>query len=782
MIKILAIDDINNSLLSLKTIIIENLPDSFIYTTQEEKQITKLALDHDPDVILLNLTNDFIRVCRLLKEDIQLNVIPVVFICADQKDGEKHVNALNAGADAFLTSPVGKTEFLSLMKAMKKVKDAHQYSLQNKLPSSDTSLKKIQKTGINQVGTDDQAGDILIENNMLIRTEELLYKSEQSYRTLFEANPHPMYIFDLESLYFLAVNEKAVQHYGYSREEFLKMTICDIRPKEDIERLLKTVKDAGGGLRNVGVWRHIKKDNQIILVEITSHPIIWQGQQAVAILAHDITERKLAEEDLKMALQQLEFHENNSPLAVIEFNDQYQITKWSKNAESIFGWYAEEVLGKCIGEFKWVHEEDQEKVAQLSAAMLISQKTSNSHTNRNYTKDGSVITCEWYNSAMVGSDGKLISVHSLVLDITDRKQAEESLKDSNDFNKTLLQAIPFGMRIVDEKGNVLFVNEIMEKIFGNETKVKKCWTLFDDARSKCPGCALLSEIRIGETTISESYDFFEDKIFQVSHTGMLFKGEKALLEIFQEITERKKIEAELINAKERAEESDQLKTSFLANMSHEIRTPLNSIIGFSEMLTDPDYDSTQQFHIARIIQSSGNNLLNIINNILDISKIEAGQVQISRKLFTLNKLLVNIEKEYLFKSIEKGLDFIVDVPNPEMEIFILSDEGKIRQVLDIFISNSMKFTKKGSIHIGFNKQDDFIVFSVKDTGIGIPVEFHEKIFERFRQVEAVNTKTHGGNGLGLAISKGLVQLLGGSIWMESEKGKGSTFYFSIPIH
>ncbi|MGE5458458.1 MAG: PAS domain S-box protein, partial [Methanococcaceae archaeon] len=742
---------------------------------------TEKSIEYNPDVILINLNEDTIGICTSLKNDERLKIIPVVFIDTDRTDTDKRVDALKAGADAFLTNPVDKVELITLMRAMKKVKDANAITQEKELAHSEAINKSSEVFKKNQINTLQLSSNLNIENHSLIKTVELLHQSEQSYRNLFEANPHPLFIFDQKTLRFLAVNERMVQHYGYSREEFQNMTICEIRPEEDIERLLDTVKDANYGLRNVGIWRHKKKDNQIIWVEITSHPIIWLGQQAVVILAHDITERKLAEEELKTALQQLEFHENNSPMAVIEFNANFQITKWSKNAKSIFGWSSEEVLGKSIGEFKWVHEEDQERVAMLSAAMMLSDKTSNCHINRNYSKDGSIITCEWYNSAMISSDGKLISVHSLILDITHRKYAEDSLKESNEFNKTLLQSIPFGMRIVDEHGNVLFVNEILERIFGTETKGKKCWTLFND-KTKCPGCLLLSEMAIGKTIISESYELLNDRIFQISHTGMLFKGRKAMLEIFQDITERKRIEAELINAKEKAEESDQLKTSFLANMSHEIRTPLNSIIGFSEMLTDPDYDPTQQFHIARIIHSSGNNLLTIINNILDISKIEAGQVRTNKKLFTVNKLLADIEKDYLFKSIEKGIDFIVDLPNMDEEVFIQSDEAKIRQVLDNFISNSLKFTKRGYIRLGYTKNEDAIEFMVKDSGIGIPVEYHQKIFEHFRQVEAVNTRTHGGNGLGLAISKGLVNILGGDIWMESEKGRGSAFYFSIPIH
>jgi PAS domain S-box-containing protein len=781
MIKILAIDNRKDALTGVIALIIETFPDSLVFVSHEGEQITKQILDHHPDVILTNLNKDSIGICTLLKKDERLKIIPLVFVCADQSEMSKRTEAMDAGADAFLTMPVEKSEVITLIRAMKKVKDANVTAKEKEQVHSDSIIKNSQSIKNNQVTTLQLSGSLNTENPTFINTEELLRLSEQSYRNLFEANPHPIFIFDPQTLRFLAVNEKMIQHYGYSQEEFQDMSICDIRPEEDIERLLAAVKDAKYGLRNVGVWRHKKKNNQIIWVEITSHPIFWLGKDAIVILAHDITERKLAEEELKTVLQQLEFHENNSPMAVIEFNDRFQITKWSKNAKSIFGWSAEEVLGKSIKEFKWVHEADQERVAMLSAAMLASEKTSNCHINRNYTKSGSVITCEWYNSAMIDSNGKLISVHSLILDITNRKQAEDSLSESYEFNKSLLQAIPFGMHIIDEHGNVLFVNEILERTFGTNTKGKKCWTLFKD-KCNCPGCPLLSDIGIGKTIITDSYDIFEGRIFQISHTGMLFNGKKAILEIFQDITERKRIEAELINAKEKAEESDQLKTSFLANMSHEIRTPLNSIIGFSEMLTDPDYDPTQQFHIARIIHSSGNNLLTIINNILDISKIEAGQVQIHKKLFSVNKLLAEIEKDYLFKSIEKGIDFIVDVPGSEEEVLILSDEAKVRQILDNFISNSLKFTKKGYIRIGYTTYDATIEFMVKDSGIGIPVEFHQKIFEHFRQVEAVNTRTHGGNGLGLAISKGLVNCLGGEIWMESEKGKGSAFYFSIPVH
>lgn len=765
----------------MQKIIKDVFPASHILYSLHGKIAVESAVENIPHLILITLKDlKGIATCNLLKQHPATTAIPVVFISMDKADTHIRMQAMNAGAEAFIPEMFDEVELLMVVKTMLKIKSSGKQHNNDPVFFSTMCLEKGHQNEQLKIAANPFLENLPGCNSSMEKTEELLTKSKENYRELFEANPHPMWIYDLETLRFLEVNDMAIHHYGFSREEFLNMTIADIRPKEDLPGLMETFKNAGSGLKKVGVWRHEKKNSQTIWVDITAHPIDWQGRKALVVLAHDVTDSKLAEEDLKAALQQLEFHENNSPMAVIEFNSQFQITKWSENARIIFGWDADEVLGKRIDEMHWVHEEDVQRVADLSADMIASQRTSNCHTNRNYRKDGSVITCEWYNSALINAQGKLISVHSLVMNISEREKAEKSLLESNSLNKSLLQAIPFGMHIVDETGTILFVNEIMEQQIGKMAIGKKCWELYRDNKARCLNCPLPLGITVGEACVSESYNIFGGRVSQISHSGMLFNGKKAMLEIFQDITERKHIEAELIFAKEKAEESDELKTSFLANMSHEIRTPLNSIVGFSEMLTDPDYDPTQQFHIARMINLSGNNLLSIINNILEIARIEAGQVKTEKKLFLVNSLIKQLEKENLFKSIEKGLELILDPENPQEDIYLQSDEGMIKQIMLNFISNALKFTRQGTIMIGFKVINNGIVFSVKDTGIGIAPEYHEKIFEHFRQVEAAYTRKYGGNGLGLSISKGLVNLLGGEIWMQSEKGKGSTFYFSIP--
>jgi hypothetical protein len=251
--------------------------------------------------------------------------------------------------------------------------------------------------------------------------------------------------------------------------------------------------------------------------------------------------------------------------------------------------------------------------------------------------------------------------------------------------------------------------------------------------------------------------------------------------IFQN-EEKEKRAAELTIAKEHAEESDRLKSAFLANMSHEIRTPMNGILGFAEMLKEPKLTGEEQQEYISIIEKSGARMLNIINDIVDISKIESGLMKVNMKESNVNE---QIEYIYTFFKPEvegKGMQLFFKNSLPLKEAILKTDREKVSAIFINLVKNAIKYSDKGSIGLGYEKKGKYLEFFVKDTGIGIPKDRQEAIFDRFVQADIGDKRAFQGAGLGLSISKAYVEMLGGKIWVESEEGKGSTFYFTIPYN
>lgn len=257
------------------------------------------------------------------------------------------------------------------------------------------------------------------------------------------------------------------------------------------------------------------------------------------------------------------------------------------------------------------------------------------------------------------------------------------------------------------------------------------------------------------------------------------------LAVKEDITEKKRNELELIAAKDKAEESDRLKTAFLHNISHEIRTPMNSIVGFSEFLNEPDLLPEQMNEFTGIITNSCHQLLSIIDDIVNIATIEAGQAKIVEKEINLNALLDTLFRQFQPEAQKLDIDFNLSTAFPDSGSDILMDETKLTQIISNLLGNALKFTGKGYIHFGYQMAESqvepkMLEFFVEDSGIGIPDEMQDEIFKRFRQVESSIARKFGGSGLGLSISKAYVELFGGQMWVNSEIGKGSVFYFTIP--
>jgi PAS domain S-box-containing protein len=248
----------------------------------------------------------------------------------------------------------------------------------------------------------------------------------------------------------------------------------------------------------------------------------------------------------------------------------------------------------------------------------------------------------------------------------------------------------------------------------------------------------------------------------------------------EDITARKKMEQDLIVARNKAEESDRLKTAFLQNMSHEIRTPLNAICGFSELLLSSDPSLKKQEYFASIIQNSSRQLLSILNDIFTISSLQTNQEMLNIQHFNVNEIIDELREIYQKQLKDKDVSIIVRKAITEGQAIISTDRTKLTQILINLINNATKFTSKGSIEFGYSIKSDTTEFFVKDSGIGIHPDHHKIIFERFRQADNSIRKNYGGSGLGLSIAKGYIDLLKGRIWVESKPNEGAVFRFTIP--
>ena len=290
-------------------------------------------------------------------------------------------------------------------------------------------------------------------------------------------------------------------------------------------------------------------------------------------------------------------------------------------------------------------------------------------------------------------------------------------------------------------------------------------------------------MKFGEHTKFESFITRKDKSTypaEINLVKIMLKDRPIILGFARDVTERKKYEAELEKAIEKAEESDRLKSAFLANMSHEIRTPLNGILGFADMLKNRELSETKRNHFIEIIQEGGQHLLQIVNDIIDISKIEARQIRINETENNINDLLIELFAFYEPIARKNNINLYFQKNLTDSQAKVYTDFVKLKQILQNLLSNAVKFTHEGYIKFGYTLRGKFLEFFVEDTGIGIDGNLHDCIFERFRQGDNSPSREYGGTGLGLSIAKAYIQEMGGNIWLSSKPENGTTFYFTIP--
>ncbi len=380
-------------------------------------------------------------------------------------------------------------------------------------------------------------------------------------------------------------------------------------------------------------------------------------------------------------------------------------------------------------------------------------------------------------------------IQEICRDITERKQAEETLRVSEERFRKIFEESPISIAMTGKDMAIIRANSAFCKMLGyREDEVKlvplRNFTHPDYVSDNDVG---MLRLVARETPVYHTENRFvrnDGSVIWGSTTISIIRNNNDEVQYFlvmiEDITQRKKAESELIAAKEKAEESDRLKTAFLHNVSHEIRTPMNAIIGFSALLNEPDTTAEERKQFIDIIFQSGSQLLSIINDIVDIANIESGQVKLNIKEMNLNASMRSLYEQFSYKEKSDILKISLKTGLTDEKAVILTDGTKVIQILSNLINNATKFTSTGSVSFGYAVKNGNLEFFVKDTGIGIPKEHHEKIFERFFQVDNVISRKFGGTGLGLSICKAYVELLGGKIWVRSEPGNGTDFRFTLP--
>ncbi len=674
--------------------------------------------------------------------------------------------------------------------------------------------------------------------------EEALKESVQLFKGLFNASPDAIVLIDPHhptiSWPIVDCNEASCRMNGYTREEMIGQSIDLLNESVGNPEERKNYYNE---LKKEGIFHtetfHRHKDGHIFPVEISTSAIVIGGREMVLGIDRDITERKLAETALKESEDRYRSFISQVSEGVYRFECDQPMDINMPLEEQVDFIYDHMFIAECNDAFLKMYG-IKDRNDMIGKGHLDFHGGRNNPVNRGtlvtFVRNGyrieNAMTEETNpqgqtiyisnNSLGIIENNKLVRMWGTQIDITEKIRADKvqqvlyaisnaalSSSDLSDLIEfisdelgNLLDSTNFFIAFYDEETNML--STIYEK---DEKDVLQTWSAEKSATGyvvRNQKSLLLREPEIKELVESGEIEiygtpskvwigvplFAENKaigaivVQNYDNPDAYTEKDKLMLEFISHqvsiCVERKKAEQELNTAVIKAQESDRLKSAFLANMSHEIRTPLNSIIGFSDLLLDSNFDEEQKKSFAENISLSGNGLLAIINDIMDLSKIETGQVQIYKTRFAINHLVRDIQREYSFKALQKGIELRIDSLNPKEEIIIESDENKLRQVLINFVSNALKFTGHGFIEIGIRDQGDSVYVQVKDTGIGIPEEYHDKVFERFRQVESAESRKYGGNGLGLAISKSLVEILGGEMGMESVYGSGSIFYFTLP--
>ncbi len=704
------------------------------------------------DLFVININDNCLGICQNIKKNKKITHIPIISLVND-------VNNIDCESDLIVGSSISDIEFLYQLKTMIRMK------------LIDDELKKEK---------------ILLELKVKDRTNELENKAER-LRITFNSIGDGVIVTNEKGI-IISANPIALKLCEYETDEMIGNHIDKVFNIYQLGKKINIFEEISLNINDFfSIDNCILKTNtnKELIISNSASPMFNKSKNlmGVVIVFKDNTEEHNRKIELIDNIEKLRRAELFSKSGHWELHlDNLMITA-SRGAQELYETYITEIPYEDI---KGIPLSQYRKLLDDAMFNLI-------NNNNPYDVQFEILSpdndLKWVHSSAIYDEDRKI-VFGIVQDVTDIKNQQEEIEKNISLLRATLESTADGILVVDTIGGIVQYNQKFVEMWNIPSNIVDKMNDNDaldyvKSQLKYPDKFLsnVKKLYTEKETISNDIYEFNDGRFYETYSLPQKINDNTLGRVwsFRDITERKKHEKDLLEAKEKAEESDRLKSEFLANMSHEIRTPMNSILGFTSLINKNTPPKKMEDYI-NIIKSSGELLMNIIDDIIDLSKIQSGLIRVDKDYFDIKKMLINSEQEYNqhINDKNKNINLILDICDNICETY--SDGKRIKQVLNNLVGNAIKFTNDGTITYGYIMNKRLITFFVKDTGIGISEENLEKIFERFYQVTNKKDKKQEGTGLGLTICKAIVELLGGKIWVESEIGVGSAFYFTIPIN